>query len=46
MGEVTGQVYIGHLVSNRCTPWDMAKRVFTLNKTHPNFLKEIRQKIV
>ena len=53
MGKVKGQGHIVHPVSNQCTSfllhvdwtnhsWDMSKRVFDLEKTHPKFLKNIR----
>ena len=54
MSEVKGQGHILYPVSNRCTSfsfhinrtnhsWDMTKIVFDLEKTHPKFLKRIRQ---
>ena len=55
MGEVKGQGHIVHPVSNRCTSflfninrtnqsWDMANKVFDLEKIHPKFSKKIWQK--
>ena len=54
MSDVKGQGHILYPVSNQCTSfsfyinptnhsWDMAKIVFDLEKTHPNFLKKICQ---
>ena len=54
MSKVKDQGHIVYPASNQCTSflfhtnrtnhsWDMAKRVFDLEKTHPKFLKKIHQ---